>query len=144
MHDFYERYVAEPAIERIEQHVISEFGQDVHEIISAGTEPPKAPTQQNWWERKLTVVQSLKGKDWRANTVVCAAKVSTIAEGNKFLWDESDITDWSSGTWADNLRVFEHLRGLFQEKGVCPVLLERYDLELKRWRSHDPSKKVLQ
>ena len=142
MHDFYEGYVTDPPKERIEQHVISEFGQNVHEIIVAGTEPAKAPTQENWWDRKLAVLHALKGKDWRANTVVCAAKVSTIAEGNKFLWDESDITDWSSGTWSDNLKVFEYLRNLFLEKGVCPMLLERYDLELKRWRSHEPSKKI--
>ena len=143
MHDFYERYVKEPAIELIEQHVISEFGADVHEIIAAVTEPPKLSNSLNWWQRKLTVVNILKEKDERANTVVCAAKISTIAEGNKFLHAAGSIKDWSAGTWEDNYRVFVGLRDIFAEKGVCPSLMGRYDLELKRWRSHDPSKKMV-
>jgi hypothetical protein len=89
------------------------------------------------------VVHSLQQKDDRANTVVCAAKISTIAEGNKFLHAAGSIKDWSAGTWEDNCRVFEALRDLFAEKGVCPTLLGRYDLELKRWRSHDPIKKTV-
>lgn len=143
MHDFYEGYVKDPAIELIEQHVVSEFGSDVHDIIAAITEPPKLPNSLNWWERKLTVVHSLQQKDDQANTVVCAAKISTIAEGNKFLHAAGSIKDWSAGTWEDNCRVFEALRDLFAEKGVCPTLLGRYDLELKRWRSHDPIKKTV-
>jgi hypothetical protein len=88
-------------------------------------------------------VHSLKQKDEQANTVVCAAKISTIAEGNKFLHAAGSIKDWSAGTWEDNYRVFVGLRDLFAEKGVCPSLMGRYDLELKRWRSHDPSKKTV-
>lgn len=138
MHDFYEGYVSTPR-EQIEAHVIMHFGEEVHHLISAVTEPPKAATPGNWRERKLAVVQKLQGEDATANTIVCASKISTIAEGNKFLYEAGVIDEWSSGSWADNLAVFKELRDLFTRKGVPADLIKRYDLEITRWSSWEKS-----
>jgi hypothetical protein len=134
MHDFYEGYVSTPR-EQIEALVIVQFGEEVHHLISAVTEPPKAQAAGNWRERKLSVVSKLREEDARANTIACASKISTIAEGNKFLYEAGVIEEWSSGSWADNLAVFNDLRTLFAQKGVPADLIKRYDLELKRWSS---------
>jgi len=139
MHDFYEGYVEVPSIEEIETFVQERFGREVHELLTVVTEPPKKPTHKNWWERKLAVVRSLEELEAAPNTVVCAAKISTITEGNKFLYEGGALQGWTAGSWADNLAVFEMLRQLFDEKGVPKTLLERFDIELERWRSNNPA-----
>jgi hypothetical protein len=139
MHDFYEGYVVTPTRGEIQSYVSDRFGGEIHRLLEAVTEPPKRPNHQNWWDRKLAVIRSLEEHDVGANTIVCAAKISTIAEGNKFLHKGGELQRWTSGSWDDNLRVFQTLRDLFEEKGVPRVLLERFDLELARWRSNAPT-----
>lgn len=139
MHDFYEGYIEVPTIEEIEAFVQGRFGDEVDRLLKVVTEPPKSPTQKNWWDRKLAVVKSLEGLGAEPNTVVCAAKISTITEGNKFLYDGGTLQGWTAGSWQDNLTVFETLRKLFEEKGVPKALVDRFDIELERWRSNDPA-----
>ncbi len=136
MHDFYEGYVKSPTRDELESHVKIHFGARVHELISAVTEPAKGPQEGNWRERKLAVVNSLRYAGREASTIVCASKISTMAEGNKFLYQTGDVCGWSAGSWADNLSVFHELRSIFVANRVPWSLVHRYDVELSRWSKH--------
>ncbi|MEY4701254.1 MAG: hypothetical protein RL326_1441 [Pseudomonadota bacterium] len=136
MHDFYEGYVNKPTRDELENHVKTHFGSRVHELIAAITEPPKGPELGNWRERKLSVVNSLMSAGQDANTIVCASKISTMAEGNKFLYRTGTVCGWSAGSWEDNLQVFRQLRDIFAANQVPWPLIHRYDVELKRWGKH--------
>lgn len=137
MHDFYEGYVNKPSREDLQEHVKLHFGVRVHELIAAITEPPKGPEQGNWRERKLSVVNSLMTAGRDANTIVCASKISTMAEGNKFLYRTGNVCGWSAGSWEDNLQVFRQLREIFATNQVPWTLIHRYDVELERWGKHN-------
>jgi predicted HD phosphohydrolase len=139
MHDFYEEYVKQPSREQLEKLVQENFGDYVHELLLAVTEPPKSSQQGNWQERKLAVVEKLQRAGADANTVVCASKISTVGEGNKFLHETSTVSGWSTGSWAANLEVFRTLRTLFEMKGVPSALIHRYEFELQRWETHQNS-----
>lgn len=136
MHDFYEGYVRKPTRQELESHVRTYFGDRVHDLIAAITEPPKGPETGNWRERKLAVVNSLHTAGRDANTIVCASKISTMAEGNKFLHVNGNVNGWSAGSWNDNLSVFNELREIFVANQVPWPLVHRYDVELKRWGKH--------
>lgn len=136
MHDFYEGYVKKPGREELETLIKLNFGDRVHDLIVAITEPPKGCEEGNWLRRKLTVVNSLQAAGRDANTIACASKISTMAEGNKFLYLTGTVDGWSAGSWDDNLRVFKELRTIFVANQVPWSLVHRYDVELKRWSTH--------
>jgi hypothetical protein len=136
MHDFYEGYVKRPTRTELEKHVRTHFGDRVHDLIHAITEPPKGPEEGNWRERKLSVVNSLRSAGRDANTIVCASKISTMAEGNKFLHVNGNVEGWSAGSWKDNLGIFTELRQIFADNQVPWSLVHRYDVELERWGKH--------
>jgi hypothetical protein len=133
MHDFYEGYVDGRTRRDLENSVRHSFGDHVHELIAAVTEPAKSSEGENWFRRKMAVVEQLEKAGNAANCVACAAKISTIAEGNKFLYAGGRASEWLAGSDVENLRMFRLLKQLFETKGVPMCLTARLDLEISRW-----------
>ncbi len=139
MHDFLEGYVKEDIapLAQIEELIFSNFGQEVADLVHTVTEPPKGVEQTNWTVRKLSVVNQLMRAGMEANAIVCASKTSTIAEGNKYLHKTGTVQGWSAGNIKENIEVFLILEDLFARMGVPQGILDRFNHELKIFRSHD-------
>lgn len=141
LHDFFELYIPNVTSGQMETLIYIAFGTRVRDIVHSITEPPKAPSNENWWQRKTKVLENLQVQGRDENTVACAAKISTMSEGNKHLYTtkrSEDISAWSKGSWDDNREMFAKLRDIFAKKAVPQPLLDRYDLELRRWDSYRP------
>ncbi len=144
LHDFLELYIPGVSEKDMDTMLYLAFTPRVAEIVRNITEPPKGSSSENWLERKIKVLNSLKSQGRDASTVALAAKISTMTEGNKHLHvtqSPDDISKWSKGSWEQNLEMFKRLRSVFEEKGCPKILLDRYDLELHRWESFRPSLK---
>lgn len=133
LHDVYEGYVKGVERSRIENKVKKRFGDTVHNLISAVTEPR---VDVSWLDRKMVVVKQLQKGDVDVNTLVCASKISTIAEGNKFAYVGGNLNDWSGGSPEENLRIFNILSDTFRAAGVDRRLCSRFDFEVHRWSDY--------
>jgi hypothetical protein len=141
LHDFLELYIPGVSQQEMDQMLYLAFGPRVTEIIRSITEPPKTSESANWLTRKSQVLEELRKHDRSVSSVALAAKISTIGEGNKYLYvtkNPEDISAWSRGSWAENLEMFRRLRDVCQQKGVPDALISRYDVELRRWESFRP------
>ena len=83
--------------------VTDNFGRDVAELVAGLTEPDRQSHSTTWLERKLPVLARAREGNAALATVICAAKISTIAAGNKMLYMGRPISDWSSGSLAENV-----------------------------------------
>lgn len=141
LHDFLELYIPGVSAKQMDTMLYLAFTPRVAEIVRNITEPPKGSSSENWLERKMRVLDSLQSQGRDASTVALAAKISTMGEGNKHLYvtkSPNGISQWSKGSWEQNLEMFKRLRVVFEEKGCPKSLLDRYDLELYRWESFRP------
>jgi hypothetical protein len=145
LHDALEGYAATEAPE-IKEEILRIFpgprGSRVVELIEGVTEPEKISTPGNWLHRKLSVVRSIEQGDVDLAKIFCASKISTLAAGNRFLYERrtSESLDdatarWSRGSYHDNVRLFEHYLWLCESKGAGHVLTDQLLLEINRFRS---------
>lgn len=131
LHDIFEGYTKhDPNL--LKAQVEKQFGERVVDLIEAVTEPAKG--EGNFWERKLAVLNKLKEGDLEMATLSCATKISTIAAGNKFLWMGRDVNEWSAGSHADNLVVFQKYFEVYEQMGVSQELLTEYKREMERFQ----------
>lgn len=133
LHDVFEDYVQTDEF-HLRDTIRREFGTRVLELIERVTEPPKSSAPGNWWDRKLMVLYKIRDGDKDAATLACAAKISTLAAGNKMLYMGRPVSEWSSGPLEDNVRVFNFWAREFECKGVSPLLLNQFRAELELFK----------
>lgn len=127
LHDALEHYVDQPDAS-IASEISRLFGRDVVELVSCVTEIPKE--SGTWWERKLGVLEPMLDHCPRVATVVAGSKISTLTSGLNF-YAAADHT-WSKGSLAENIELFSLYAGVFQSKGVPPLLQRIFNEELER------------
>lgn len=128
LHDLLEEYIPTEQAQ-LANTVRQRFGPEVLRLIRAVTEPPKTAQAGNWLTRKGAALQQLLESDSEVAMVSCAAKISTLAAGNKFL-EERQLAKWTSGSFEENLEFFRRLRAAYEVKRVPKALLVQFDLEL--------------
>ena len=64
--------------------------------------------------------------------LVSATKISTLAAGNKMLFENGAFNKWSNGSYQDNIEVFIALREACGARKIHPLLAEQLDLEISR------------
>ncbi|WKZ57761.1 MAG: hypothetical protein QY326_03600 [Bdellovibrionota bacterium] len=136
LHDLFEGYVQGPDLALLKSEVQCLFGERVLELIEGVTEPQKSSQEGNWLQRKMVVLRSLHRGDRDLASVACAAKISTLAAGNKMLYSGRPLTEWSSGSYHANLALFQEYAQFFRDRNVSPILLEQFELEIRRFESH--------
>ena len=133
-HDLLENY-SDKGTNTLKNTIRLNFGEPVLLLIEASTEPAKDPKKTNWYERKMAVLMHAHEAGPEVTNVVCASKISTVSAGNKMLYSGRPISEWSAGTLEDNLAFFRVARLQFQARGVDPLLLEQFEIELDRMAS---------
>ena len=153
LHDALEKYnINGRSREQIRAELQTIFDPRVVELIEAVTEPREGET---WHERKLRVIINVAAL-WRrdrqlgqeAATIVCASKASTIASGNKSLYQgvravtppEEVVTQWSGGTYQENIEHFKQLRALCRITGVEEALIGQLSEEISRFERPGPTR----
>jgi hypothetical protein len=136
LHDFLEGYAQGPIPSLV--RVVEQYGPVVRSLVVDITEPNrseihgKEESREAWLNRKLTIVKRLVNGSSDFADLVAATKISTLAAGNKMLFEHGPFDKWSNGSCRDNIAVFVALREACDRKELNPLLGEQLDLEISR------------
>jgi hypothetical protein len=140
LHDALEAY-ADKEQALIAGEIANLFGIHVLKLVDGVTELPK--NSSSWWDRKMSVITPLLAQGSEIATIVAASKISTLASGVRYYQQGHD--NWSAGSLAENVQLFEVYDKAFESKNIPPIMLRAFREELNRLRdvvrvreSHDP------
>jgi (p)ppGpp synthase/HD superfamily hydrolase len=132
LHDFLEGYTEhDPA--QIREFVDSRFGSNTLQLIEGVTEPSKSSAQQNWYERKMAVLQQIEEGCPDIAALSCATKISTLSAGNKMLEMGRPISEWSAGGHKQNAAFFRLHLMQYRHKQVSELLVQEFERELEKF-----------
>jgi hypothetical protein len=136
LHDFLEGYVSDEISDLGKE--LGAYGEEVFNLVQEITEPQrrevqgKPETLEAWRKRKHAIVERLESGSTDFADLCAATKISTIAAGNKMLFENGSFAKWSNGPIDDNLAIFITINEVCSAKGVSPLLADQLDIETDR------------
>lgn len=136
LHDFLEGYVNDEISDLGRE--VDAYGPEVRSLVQEITEPQrreiqgKSETREAWQKRKNAIIERLESGSTDFADLCAATKISTIAAGNKMLFEDGKFEKWSNGPIEDNLSVFIKINEACASKGISPVLAGQLELETDR------------
>ena len=119
----------------IDNLILNSFGQRVVDLIDSNTEHYKHDQNAKWWDRKKEVLDRMSDtEDLDLLNLCCAAKISTIASGCKWKYDNlCSLDGWSQGSFDENCDLFLKYYRLFKENQISLLLTSQILYEINKF-----------
>lgn len=135
-HDWLEPYGQD--VDACRRIIRERHGEDILTFVESLTEPREGVS---WRQRKETYLRTLIASEPRISQVSAALKITGLIYADRCRRANMPISEWSQGSYPENVWFHEELLAIYERKEVHRDLLELYREQLgrlKNWPQNVP------